>query len=67
VLSTPLNPFNVAPNLNEATVLQGPEPETPTPLNPALLTSSPTVKTVTHTFRTKKETTADSFYNLLRR
>ena len=44
-LSTPLNPFNVAPNLNEATVLQGPEPEAPTPLNPALLTPPPTVKT----------------------
>jgi len=44
-LSTPLNPFSVAPNLNEATVLQGPEPEAPTPLNPALLTPPPTVKT----------------------
>jgi len=37
-LSTPLNPFNVTPNLKEGTVLQGPEPEAPTPLNPALLT-----------------------------
>jgi len=45
VLSAPLNPFNVAPNLNEATVLQGPEPGAPTPLNPALLTPPPTVKT----------------------
>jgi len=44
-LSTPLNPFNVAPNLKEAIVLQGPEPEAPTPLNPALLTPLPTVKT----------------------
>ena len=44
-LSTALNPFNVAPNLNEATVLQGPEPEAPTPLNPTLLTPPPTVKT----------------------
>jgi len=43
--STPLNPFNVAPNLNKATVLQEPEPEAPTPLNPALLTPPPTVKT----------------------
>jgi len=44
-LSTALNPFNVAPNLNEATVLQGPEPVAPTQLNPALLTPSPIVKT----------------------
>ena len=44
-LSTPLNPFNVAPNLNEATVLQGPEPDAPTPLNPAILTPPSTVKT----------------------
>jgi len=44
-LSTPLNPFNVAPNLNEATVLPGPEPEAPTPLNPALMTPPPKVKT----------------------
>ena len=44
-LSTPLNPFNVAPNLNEATVLQGSEPDAPTPLNPAILTPPPTVKT----------------------
>ena len=40
-LSTPLNPFNVAPNLNGATVLQEPEPEAPTPFNPALLTLLP--------------------------
>jgi len=44
-LSTPLNPFNVAPNLNEAIVLHGPEPEAPIPLNPVLLTPPPTVKT----------------------
>ena len=45
VLTTPLNPFNVAPNLNEATVLQEPEPEAPTPLNPALLNPPLTVNT----------------------
>jgi len=43
-LSTSLNPFNVAPNLNEATILQGPEPEAPKPLNPTILTPPPTVK-----------------------
>jgi len=41
-LSTFLNPFSVAPNLNEAAVLQGPEPA-PTPLNPAILTPPPTL------------------------
>jgi len=64
-LSTPLNPFNVALNLNEATVLQGREPEAPTPLNPALMTPPPTV--VTHAFSPKEKTTADSFCKLLRR
>jgi len=44
-LSTSLNPFNVAPNLNEATVSEGPEPEAPTPLNPAILAPPPTIKT----------------------
>ena len=40
--STPLNPFNVAPNLNQGAVLQG--PTALTPLNPVILTPPPTVK-----------------------
>jgi len=42
-LSSPLNPISAAPNLNEATVLQGSEPEAPTSLNTAILTPPPTV------------------------
>ena len=42
--STPLNPFNVAPNLNQGAVLQGPKAVTPTPLNSVILTPPPTVK-----------------------
>ena len=42
--STPLNPFNVAPNLNQGAILQGPKAVTPTPLNPVILTPPPTVK-----------------------
>ena len=42
--STPLNPFNVAPNFNQGAILQGPKAVTPTPLNPVMLTSPPTVK-----------------------
>ena len=42
--STPLNPFNVAPNLNQGAILQGPKAITPTPLNPVMLTPPPTVK-----------------------
>jgi len=45
-LSTSLNLIKVAPNLSEATILQGPEPEASTPLNPAILTPPPTVKTL---------------------
>ena len=42
--STPLNPFNVAPNLNQGAILQGPKAVTPRPLNPVILTPPPTVK-----------------------
>ena len=42
--STPLNPFNVAPNLNQGAILQGPKAVTPTPLNPIILTPHSTVK-----------------------
>ena len=42
--STPLNTFNVAPNLNQGAILQGPKAVTPTPLNPVILTPPPTVK-----------------------
>ena len=47
-LSTPLNPFNVAPKLTQAAILQKPHKESftpPPPLNPAFLTSPPTVET----------------------
>ena len=46
-LSTPLNAFNVTPNLNQATVLQTPKAliATPPPLNHAILTPPPTVET----------------------
>ena len=44
VPSTPLNPFNVAPNLYQGAILQGPKAVTPTPLNPVILTPPPTVK-----------------------
>ena len=45
--STPLNPFNVTPELTEAVISQKPEKEsfTSPPLNPAFLTPSPTVET----------------------
>ena len=36
--STPLNPFNVAPNLSQRATLQGPKAVTPTPSSPAILT-----------------------------
>ena len=39
--STPLNPFNVTPELTEAAISQKPPP----PLNPAFLTPPPTVET----------------------
>ena len=42
--STPLNPFNVAPNLNQGAILQGPKAVTPTPLNPVILTPPSIVK-----------------------
>ena len=42
--STLLNPFNVAPNLNQGAILQGPNAVTPTPLNPVIVTPPPTVK-----------------------
>ena len=70
-LSTSRNPFKVAPNLSEMTILQGPEPEASTPLNPAILTPPPTVKTPSsssrHAFCAKEKKTADSFCELLRR
>ena len=55
-LSASLNPFNIAPNLNEATILQRPEPEAPTPLNPAILTPPSTVKTSSPTPSATKRT-----------
>ena len=39
-----INLFNVAPNLNQGAILQGPKAVTPTPLNPVMLTSPPTEK-----------------------
>jgi len=44
-LSSSLDSLSVTPNLNEATVLQDPEPEPPTPLIPALVTPPLTAKT----------------------
>ena len=45
-LSTPLNAFNVTPNLNKVVILQTPKAliATPPPLNPAILTPPPTVE-----------------------
>ena len=46
-VSTPLNPFNVTPELTQAAVSQKPEKESftpPPPLNPAFLTPPPTVE-----------------------
>ena len=46
--STPLNPFNVTPELTQAAISQKPDKESltpPPPLNPAFLTSPPTVET----------------------
>ena len=46
--STPLNPFNVRPELTEAAISQKPDTESltpPPPLNPAFLTPPPTVET----------------------
>ena len=46
--STPLNPFNVTPELTQAAISQKPEKESltpPPPLNPAFLTPPPTVET----------------------
>ena len=47
MLSTPLNVFNVTPNLNQAAILKTPKAliTTPPPLNPAILTPPPTVET----------------------
>ena len=46
-LSTPLNAFNLTPNLKQAAILQTPKAliATPPPLNPAILTPPPTVET----------------------
>ena len=46
--STPLNPFNVTPELTQAAISQKPDKESltpPPPLNPAFLTPPPTVET----------------------
>ncbi|CAH3171823.1 unnamed protein product [Porites lobata] len=46
--STPLNPFNVTPELTQAAMSQKPDKESltpPPPLHPALLTPPPTVET----------------------
>ena len=46
--STPLNPFNVTPELTQAAISQKPDNESfnpPPPLNPAFLTPPPTVET----------------------
>ena len=46
--STPLNPFNVTPELTQAAISQKPNNESltpPPPLNPAFLTPPPTVQT----------------------
>ena len=45
---TPLNPFNVTPELTQAAISQKPDKESltpPPPLNPAFLTPPPTVET----------------------
>ena len=55
-LSTPLNAFNVTPNLNQAAILQTPKALIVTPplLNPAILTPPPTViNTITNACSTK--------------
>ena len=46
-LSTPLNAFNVTPNLNQAAILRTPKAlfATPPVLNPAILTPPPPVET----------------------
>ena len=46
-LSTPLNTFNMTPNLNQAAILQTPKAliGTSLPLHPAILTPPPTVET----------------------
>ena len=46
-LFTPLNAFNVTPNLNQAAILQTPKALIATPplLNPAILTPPPTLET----------------------
>ena len=46
--STPLNPFNVTPELTQAAISQKPDKESlthPPPLDPAFLTPPPTVET----------------------
>ena len=46
--STPLNPFNVTPEITQAAISQKPDKESltpPPPLNPAFLTPPPTVET----------------------
>ena len=48
-MSTPLNPFNVTPELTQAAFSQKPDKESftpPPPLNPAFLTPPPTVQTL---------------------
>ena len=52
-LSTPLNPFNVTPELTQAAISQKPDKESftpPPPLNPAFLTPPPTVETTITTW-----------------
>ena len=59
--STPLNTFNVTPNLNQAACLQTPKAliGTPLPLNIAILTPPPTIG-ITNACSTKAKNAADS-------
>ena len=64
--STLLNPFNVAPNLNQGAILQGPK-ATNTVKSRRTDPSSHSKITVIITFTPKEKKAADSFCKLLRR
>ena len=61
--STPLNPFNVAPNLNQGAILQGPKAVTVKSRHTD--PSSHSKITVTNAFTPKEKKAADSFCNYL--
>ena len=67
-LFTPLNAFNVTPNLNQAAILQTPKALIATPplLNPAILTpSSHSRNTITNACSTKRKRQRIRFVNYL--